>query len=98
MHHGVQLMLLLIIITYNKEGSHGNPRTIYVRNRHQIPIENPDMTRVRLIADEGKALTIDSENFYLCIDVDSAEGWIEVDSPPELSEMKEALRILGVTL
>ncbi len=65
-------------------------RAIYVKgNTHSpIPIEHPDMTRVRLIADEGKALTIDSENFYLCIDVDSAEGWIEVDSPPELSEMK----------
>ena len=73
------------------------------------PIENPDRMRVRLIADEGKALTIDSENFYSCIDVDSADGWIEVDSPPELSEtevdsppesseMKEALRILGVTV
>lgn len=52
------------------------------------PIENPDMKRARLIADEGKALTIDGENFYLCIDVDSAEGWTEVDSQPELGEME----------
>ena len=86
-------------------------RAIYVKgNTHSPnPIENPDMMRVRLIADEGKALTIDSENFYLCIDVDSADGWIEVDSPPESSEtevdsppesseMEEALRILGVTV
>lgn len=35
--------------------------------------------RYRLIADEGKELTKDGENFTICIDVDSAEGWYEVE-------------------
>ena len=34
----------------------------------------------RLIADEGKELTKDGENFTTCIDVDSAEGWYEVET------------------
>jgi hypothetical protein len=36
---------------------------------------------VRLIADEGKVLTQDGENFTGCIDTDTAEGWKEVDDP-----------------
>ena len=35
--------------------------------------------RYRLIADEGKVLTKDGENFTTCIDVDSPEGWYEVE-------------------
>lgn len=34
--------------------------------------------RYRLIADEGKELTNDGENFTPCVDVDSIEGWYEV--------------------
>ena len=34
--------------------------------------------RYRLIADEGKELTKDGENFTTCIDVDTPEGWYEV--------------------
>ena len=37
--------------------------------------------RYRLIADEGKLLTKDGENFTPCIDVESTEGWYEVDAP-----------------
>ena len=37
--------------------------------------------RFRLIADEGKELTKDGESFTACIDVDSTEGWYEVDQP-----------------
>lgn len=33
----------------------------------------------RLIADEGKALTLDGINMYSCTDVESVEGWLEVD-------------------
>lgn len=33
---------------------------------------------VRLIADEGKALT-DGTNTTMCIDVSSTEGWTEID-------------------
>lgn len=38
---------------------------------------------VRLIADEGKALTKDGENLTTCVDTDTAEGWYEVDAPEE---------------
>ena len=33
---------------------------------------------VRLVADEGKALT-DGTNTTMCIDASSAEGWTEID-------------------
>lgn len=33
----------------------------------------------RLIAEEGLALTKDGIEFCLCIDVDSADGWYEVE-------------------
>lgn len=33
----------------------------------------------RLVADEGKALTQDGIDTYMCIDTASAEGWFEVD-------------------
>ena len=38
---------------------------------------------VRLIADEGKVLTQDGERLFCVIDVDSADGWCEVDAPEE---------------
>ena len=34
---------------------------------------------VRIIADEGKMLTQDGENFTACIDTDTVDGWYEVD-------------------
>ena len=39
--------------------------------------------RYRLIADEDKELTKDGENFVACIDVDSTEGWYEVNIKPK---------------
>lgn len=36
----------------------------------------------RLIADEGKALT-NGETVTSCVDVDSADGWFEVDAPED---------------
>ena len=42
-------------------------------------------TRCRLIADDGKLLT-DGITETFCIDVDSAEGWTEIDEPIEGSE------------
>jgi hypothetical protein len=39
--------------------------------------------KYRLIADEGKELTKDGENFVPCIDVDSPEGWYEVEAQPQ---------------
>ena len=55
----------------------------------------------RLIADEGKALTQDGVNTTACTDVESAEGWYEVDAPEEDAEATEgdyinALEELGV--
>lgn len=47
--------------------------------------EKPDCgytLRYRLIADEDKLLTKDGENFTSCVDVDSTEGWEEVDITP----------------
>lgn len=37
---------------------------------------------VRLIADEGKALT-DGTVIQSCVIIRSAEGWTEIDAPPE---------------
>lgn len=37
----------------------------------------------RLIADEGMALTKDGVNYYDCIDVDSTDGWKEVEYQEE---------------
>ena len=51
-----------------------------------VSLEKPECdytVKFRLIADEGKELTKDGENFTTCIDVDSAEGLYEVDSTPK---------------
>ena len=60
-------------------------------------------TRVRLIADEGKALT-DGNVVTQCTDAESADGWTEIDAPgddapgedaPEvIAAVDEAIRIL----
>lgn len=40
---------------------------------------------VRLVADEGKALT-DGTNTTTCTDVSSAEGWTEIDAPKDIQQ------------
>lgn len=57
---------------------------------------------VRLIADEGKALTKDGVNLTNCVDTETAEGWAEVDAVDEEGAATEedyinALEILGVS-
>ena len=50
-----------------------------------VSTEKPDCDytlRYRLIADEGKQLTKDGENFTTCVDVESAEGWVETEITP----------------
>ena len=42
--------------------------------------------KMRLIADEGKMLTKDGENLHRVIDVDSSEGWYEVDEPKKAED------------
>ena len=37
--------------------------------------------KVRLIAEKGKLLTKDGDNFCRVIDTDTADGWQEVDCP-----------------
>lgn len=39
---------------------------------------------VRLVADEGKALTLDGVNMTSCVDTDAADGWYEVDDAEEV--------------
>ena len=40
----------------------------------------------RLIANENKLITNDNINFYSSIDVQSVDGWYEVDKPAETNE------------
>lgn len=47
------------------------------------------VSKIRLVADEGKILTKDGEVFWNCIDVDSIEGWVEIDSPYDEPEEVE---------
>lgn len=58
----------------------------YEREERKVTVstEKPECDyslRFRLIADEGKELTKDGANFTTCIDVDSTEGWYEVNIP-----------------
>ena len=53
----------------------------------------------RLVADEGMALTKDGENLTSCADVESVEGWYEVEAAEgEATEQDylDALNTLGV--
>ena len=53
----------------------------------------------RLVADEGMALTKDGENLTSCTDVESTEGWYEVEAAEgEATEQDylDALNTLGV--
>ena len=55
-------------------------------------------TRVRLISDEGKALT-DGKVVTQCTDAESADGWTEIDAPGEdapeaIAAVDEAIKIL----
>lgn len=50
-----------------------------------IQPENGEYSEIyyRLIAEEGKMLTQNGVDFTLCIDVNSSDGWFEVDAPEE---------------
>ncbi len=68
-------------------------KTLYKFNRPDggvtVSPNKPDgeyTEMVRLIADEGKAITLDGVNFTTCTDVESAEGWYEVDDQEEEEE------------
>ncbi len=42
----------------------------------------------RIVADEGKLLTIDGVNTTSCADVETLDGWYEVDAPIEEISME----------
>lgn len=51
--------------------------------------------RINLVADSGKLLTSDGgETVYTCVDVDTTDGWTEIDAPGEEISDTEALRII----
>lgn len=45
----------------------------------------------RLVADEGMMLTQDGEELYGVVDVDSTEGWYEVEAPEEEENVYDEL-------
>jgi hypothetical protein len=56
----------------------------YEREEGKVTVstENPEgeyVLRYRLIAEKNKLLTNDGETFTTCIDVESTEGWDEVN-------------------
>lgn len=54
---------------------------------------------VRLVADEGKELTKDGDNFTSCVDTENSDGWYEVASTEDEATDKDyqaALEYLGV--
>lgn len=51
--------------------------------------------RINLVADSGKLLTSDGGvTTYTCVDVDTTDGWAEIDAPGEEISDTEALRII----
>lgn len=56
--------------------------------------------KFRLIADDGKALTRDGVELTPCCDVDSSDGWYEVDNPSldevTTEDLYNALSEMGV--
>lgn len=56
------------------------------------------VNKIRIYADDGKAITNNGIDLYGCVDVDSIDGWYEVDAPvPEDEEAtaEEALEIIS---
>lgn len=51
--------------------------------------------RINLVADSGKLLTNDGGvTTYTCVDVDTTDGWTEIDAPGEDITDTEALQII----
>ena len=47
--------------------------------------DKPHTLLYRIVADEGKALT-NGETITPCVDVDSTDGWDEIDAPDDKEE------------
>ena len=51
--------------------------------------------RINLVADSGKLLTNNGGvTTYTCVDVDTIDGWTEIDAPGEEISDTEALQII----
>lgn len=62
----------------------------YEREEGKVTVstEKPNCEHIikyRLIADDERQLTRDGENFAICIDVESSEGWYEIDNNSSLA-------------
>lgn len=52
-------------------------------------------SRINLLAGDGKLLTNDGgATTYTCVDVDTTDGWTEIDAPGEEISDTEALQII----
>ncbi len=68
-----------------------------MRQRHILYTygDGTKRSRINIVADSGKLLTNDGgETVYTCIDVDTADGWTEIDAPGEEISDTEALQII----
>ncbi len=63
-------MIIINLFKYSKDGE-----VIVSPEKPEEGIEYEEM--FRLVAENGKMLTNDHENWYYVIDVDSTEGWVE---------------------
>lgn len=68
-----------------------------MRQRHILYTfgDGTKRSRINLVADSGKLLTSDGgETVFTCVDVDTTDGWAEIDAPGEEISDTEALRII----
>ena len=68
-----------------------------MRQRHILYTygDGTKRSRINIVADSGKLLTNDGgETVYTCIDVDTIDGWTEIDAPGEEISDTEALQII----
>lgn len=68
-----------------------------MRQRHILYTfgDGTKRSRINLVADSGKLLTNDGGvTTYTCVDVDTTDGWMEIDAPSEKISDTEALRII----
>lgn len=55
---------------------------VTVSTKQRYPLTMPYTEMYRLVADDGKALT-NGETILPSVDVESIEGWEEIDAPTE---------------
>jgi hypothetical protein len=48
--------------------------------------DKPYTNKYRLVADEGKVF-VKGNSVTTCLDVDSTDGWTEIDAPENLEEL-----------